>query len=244
MRIVTACNKKYYPRMAGWLDSLEEHCNVPYTLLKVGWSTPSGRKITETTISREQNEGAPEETESVQHGSFLHVVDGPDEELIMYCDGDMVMQRPFSLQELEWMNNFGMLTASAGWNKMGEMLTEEAHIIEPRVSMAEVRKRFPGDLDGWEMLNVGVLVMRRSAWRVVYNAYMDRWQQAKATFINKAWQQWLICYVMYAQGLDVQRMPFKIHTHGHYGLNPGVNVIDGKTYTGGHLAAISHHIVI
>ena len=242
MRIVTACNKAYYPRMATWLNSLEQHCNVRYVLVKVGWHELSGREIDETVITRKQNEGAPMETESIQHGSFLKVIDGPEDEMLMYCDGDMAMQRPFSQAELNWLEGFGPRGATAGWNKLGEMLEEECRIIEPRVSMDEVRHRFPGDIDHWPMLNVGVLAMRRSAWREMHAEYMRLWKLAKETFVNKAWQQWLICYVMYALGMDVQLMPFSIHTHGHYGLNPGVWVIDGLTYTGGTLAAIRHHI--
>lgn len=223
VRIVTGCNERYYRKMGRWLDSLENRCNVPFTLVKVRWEAPSGRNGPETSISREQNYGAPETTECIQHGSFLKVIDGPKDEILIYCDGDMEMQRRFTEAELSWLESFDDHTVSAGYNRPGESMVDELDLLLPVVDITEIRRRFPGEIDQWLMLNVGVLAMRRSAWEKVYQAYMERWELVSDTLEHQARQQWLICYVIYTLGLDVRIMPYAMHVHGHFGLKPGMD---------------------
>jgi hypothetical protein len=244
MRIVTACNEIYYERMVGWLDSLAARCNVPYTLVKVGWDAPSGRNIDEVTLGRDRNYGAPNQTESVQHGSFLQVIDGPEDDLLIYCDGDMVMQRAFWDSEMEWLDSFGNDTASAGWNQPDETLEDCVGLIQGLAPMDEIYRRFPGELNEWPSLNVGVLAMRRPAWQRVYAAYLERWELAGKTFGHQARQQWLVCYVIFALGLDFRLMPYSLHSHGHFGLKPGIEQHGEEVVVGGKLAAIRHHIYV
>lgn len=241
MRILTACNEGYYPRMAGWLDSLAERSNIPYTLVKVGWDYPSGRQIDEVCLPKDLNSGAPSTTESIQHGSFLHMVDGPEDELLIYCDGDMVLQRPFTADELSWLEDFDDRTVSAGPNRYRESMLDELELLQVSVSMDELRRRFPGELDQWLMLNVGVLAMRRSAWQELYQAYMERWDLVSKTMGHQARQQWLICYVIYALEMDLRVMPYLMHSHGHFGQHPGVEKHGEDVVVNGKLAAIRHH---
>jgi hypothetical protein len=135
----------------------------------------------------------------------------------------MVMQRPFTEAELSWLESFGENTVSAGYNRPGESMLDELDLLLPVVELAEIRKRFPGEIDKWPMLNVGVLAMRRSAWKKVYEAYRERWALVSDTLEHQARQQWLICYVIYTLGMDVQIMPYSMHTHGHFGLKPGMD---------------------
>jgi hypothetical protein len=242
VRIVTGCNEGYYPRMAGWLDSLAERCNIPYTLVKVGWDHPSGRQIDEVCLPRNLNNGAPRETESIQHGSFLHAVEGAEDELLIYCDGDMVLQRPFTDEELGWLDDFGDNTVSAGPNRYRESVLDELELLRVTVSMDELHRRFPGEIDGWLMLNVGVLAMRRAAWRRLYAAYMERWEAISRTMEHQARQQWLIVYLMYALGMELRVMPYSMHCHGHFGLHPGVEKRGDEILVNGRLAAIRHHV--
>lgn len=224
IRIVTGCNERYFRKMDRWLDSLENQSNVPFTLIKVGWEQESGRKGEELVLRHKENYGAPDTTECIQHGSFLKVIDGHNDELLMYCDGDMVMQRPFTEAELAWLNSFWADTFSAGWNQPDESLIDCTRLIMPKVEMDEIWERFPGKLDKWPSLNVGVLVMRRSAWEKVYAAYMERWELACDTFEHQARQQWLICFTLFALELDFRLMPYTMHVHGHFGIKPGMDV--------------------
>jgi len=242
MRIVTACNEGYYPKMAGWLDSLAERSNIAYTLVKVGWDYACGRQINEVCLPRDLNNGAPSTTESVQHGSFLNVVDGKENEILIYCDGDMVLQRAFTAEEITWIRRFGDNTVSAGPNRYRESMLDELELLQVLVSMDELRGRFPGEIDEWQMLNVGVLAMRRSAWEKLYRAYMERWELVSQTMGHQARQQWLICYLIYALGMDLRVMPYLMHSHGHFGLHPGVEMHGEDVVANGKLAAIRHHL--
>ncbi len=147
MRIVTACNEGYYPKMAGWLDSLADRSNIPYTLVKVGWDYACGRQIDEVCLPRDKNDGAPSTTESVQHGSFLNVVPSTtlrsaQDEVIIYCDGDMVLQRAFTAEEITWLKSFGKNTASAGPNRYRESMLDELELLQVLVSMRAQPRSF------------------------------------------------------------------------------------------------------
>ena len=242
IRIVTGCNEGYYPRMAGWLDSLAAVGNIPYTLVKVGWDQPSGRQIDEVCLPRNLNNGAPSTTESIQHGSFLQVVDGPEDELVIYCDGDMVLQRPFTADERGWLEDFGPRTVSAGPNRYRESMQDELDLLQVLVSMDELLGRFPGAIDEWLMLNVGVVAMRRAAWRELYQAYMERWESVTQAMSHQARQQWLICYLIYALGMELRIMPYAMHSHGHFGPHPEVEKHGEDVVVNGKLAAIRHHL--
>jgi hypothetical protein len=178
----------------------------------------------------------------VQHGSFLKVLDGPADEILIYTDGDMVMQRQISADELDWLNGFDDDTVSAGWNQPGETLTDCVRLIQPKVPMGEIGRRFPGELNRWPSLNVGVLAMRRSAWEQVYTAYLERWELAGQTFEHQARQQWLICYVIFYLGMDFQMMPYSFHMHGHFGLKPGMEMHGQDAIGDGRLAVFKHYL--
>lgn len=240
MILVTGCNEPYLPRMQAYLASLQQYADYPVKLVTVGfdWASPFD-KISTAELPRERNNGAPDTTESIQHGSFLQLF--KDDDLYLYTDGDMTLQRPLSLAERDWLNKFGDNTASAGWNRTGESLEECINLIGPLVDTAEIYRRFPGDLSVWPSLNIGVLAMRRPAWEKIYKAYLCKWELAGETFRHQARQQWLVCYLIFALELDFQMMPWSFHAHGHFGLPPGVN-FDGQVYYGGQLVAFRHHL--
>ena len=138
MRLVTACNAGWFGRILPYLDSLKQNADFPATLISVGFeATCPGVEC--VPLTRVQNAGSPLETESPQHGSFLQVLPGEDDELLIFTDGDIVLQRPLTLREHAWLGGIPFGFVSCGWNSgPAETLEVEANRLFPRVTMEQL----------------------------------------------------------------------------------------------------------
>lgn len=241
MRLITACNAHYFGRMAPYLDSLNTHAEFPKTLVTVGFqATYPG--IDCAYLPRFQNAGAPVESELPQHGSFLQVIDGELDEILIFTDGDIVLQRPLTYQEMDWLGNLSNNSVACGYNSgPDETLAIEGNRLSPRFPLDAIGERFGLPLDHTPCYNIGVIAARRSTWEAIYNAYMPLWKLASDAFQHPARQQWLVCAVIALLNLRVQVTPYSFHANGHYGTPPGVSV-NGAAYYNGELVAFRHRL--
>ena len=147
MILVTGCNEKYFPRMYAYLDSLRSHADFPVYLVGVGFMPPVIHGFHSLQLTRADNKGAPPETESIQHGSFLEVLTTNDEAVIMYTDGDFIMQRPLSDHEKKFLQ-LKHNQAVVQWNGgAGETLGIEARRLGQKIPHEEMNQIWG---DGWE----------------------------------------------------------------------------------------------
>lgn len=239
-KLITACNEGYYNRMTPYLDSLKRHLAFPAVLITVGFE-PEYCPIEHVYLSREQNAGAPYETESPQHGSFLQVIDGPEHETLIFTDGDIVLQRALTPPELVMLDNIGDMV-TCGWNSgPDETLQVEAARLYPRVTPLELYGRM-GEAVNAPCYNIGVIAAKRATWRRIYEAYMPLWKIVTQAFGHPARQQWLVNYVIHLLGIDVRLMPYSLHANGHYGIPPGVELCNGLAYYQGEMVAFRHKL--
>lgn len=240
MRLITACNEGYYRRMTPYLDSLKRHLDFERVLVTVGFE-PEYCPIDHVHLTRIQNAGAPYETESPQHGAFLQVIAGPDDETLIFTDGDIVLQRPLSQAEIAMLDGLGD-AVTCGWNSgPNETLQVEAARLHPRVTPLELAGRM-GETVNRPCYNIGVIGAKRETWRRIYAAYMPLWETVTQAFGHAARQQWLVNYVVHKLGIEVRLMPYSLHANGHYGIPPGVELRDGLAYYQGELVAFRHKL--
>lgn len=241
--LITASDDRYWTVIRPYLESLDRHCQLPVVLIGVGSAprSPIPPRIKTVVLPIEANAGAPPETQSPQHGSFLQVLDISDDETIVFTDGDIIMQRPFELDELEMFDNLDGSTVMAGYNSgPGETLAIEGARLYPRVPMSQIEQLL-GRLDR-PCYNVGVFVARAGTYRAIYAEYMRRWNTVSSLFAHPARQQWLMVYTIHALGLRVQVTPYSLHANGHYGMPPGCGYWDGQLRCGGDVVALRHKL--
>lgn len=244
IHIVCSSNEGYLPRMKSFLDTVVNLSGegIKIWLVCVGCDVPEWvindyPYITPVTITKEQNSGSPIETESVQHGSFLSVIDYAANDTIIYSDGDIVIQRPFTESELLWLKQFPKDTIGASWNSgEHEKLTTEGARLSPKMSEVELTNTWGQLIYHEPCFNVGVLVARGATWKKLYTAYMKDWQTACDSFYHQARQQWLICFERAYLGLKYQILPSVFHTHGHYNMPSGL-------YSINHIACIDGMVI-
>ena len=240
MILITACNEGYYRRMSPYLDSLRRHLDIPAMLVTVGFDAEYCA-INHTHMTRQQNAGAPYETESPQHGAFLQVVNGPDDETLIFTDGDIVLQRPLTQAEYTYLENLDN-AVTCGWNSgPTETLQIEAARLYPRVTPLELLGRM-GETVNAPCYNIGVVAAKRATWRRIYDAYMPLWKVVTDAFGHPARQQWLVNYVIHKLSIPVRLMPYSLHANGHYGIPPGVTIEQGLAYYQGELVAFRHKL--
>ena len=236
MILVTGCNETYQRRILPYLDSLGVHADFPFQWVTVGFEKPGGLYL-----SPEQNAGAPPETESIQHGSFLQVIDCPPDEVIIYTDGDFSMQRQMDDGERAFLDLADDQVVT-GYNFGPQCtLAEDAKIIGPYRYEA-LHKEWGEIILTAQDWNAGFLAMNRRTWERLYRAYMADWERACLTFRHQARQQWLIGYEIAALGLDVKICPWSLHAHGHGGLKPGMGHGPGGIWADGKLALFRHYL--
>lgn len=223
IRLITHSTGGWLDRIAPYLASLERYSPFENWLLTVN-SQANGYGETYPHLRLAEVPrvpGAPEVTESLQHGGFLPYVPGPPDDVLIYTDGDIVMQRAPTAAERELLETLPADMVAVGWNSgPHETLALEATRLGPRV--ADLGTVFdPAIVARAGCYNIGVIAARRATWEKIHAAYMELYPLAEQVFARQQRQQWLVCYVIAALGLRVGVLPYTFHMHGCYALPEG-----------------------
>lgn len=169
------------------------------------------------------------------------MVDSTPDEVLIYTDGDFIMQRKMDKGERDFLDikhdqtvvglNFGTQST----------LINDAKLLGQQISDAELIERYGGIVNTHQDYNVGFLAMTRKTWERVYYNYMHDYADICGVFTHMARQQWLISWELAHMGIDVKLCPWSIHAHGHGGLKPGMRYGEGGLWADGKLALFRHH---
>ena len=243
MRLVTHSTHNWLPNIRRYLDSLAEHWRFETWLLTVGFTAAdeflaAWPRLLSAHVP--QVEGAPETTYSLQHGAWLEYVPGQPFDLDIYTDGDIVMQRAPSEDELNllWRIDYGEVLLA--WNSgPTETLAVEAHRLQPR---EDPEARFGKIIYTRQCYNIGVVAARRETWAQIHALYLTRYADALAVFGGPQRQQWLVCWAIGELGLHPVIAPYAFHAHGCYALPPNVRLEGGELRADGQAVLFSHHL--
>lgn len=242
MILVTGSNERYQHRINGYLVTLQQHADFPCFHVGVGYQPGHDYGgVYPAMITREQNAGAPPETECIQHGSFLAALPpGDDTEVIIYTDGDFIMQRPLNQEERELLDLPPGVVAVGYNGGEGETLLHEYGRLSPLVDLPRMNLVW-GEWQERPIFNVGCVAMTRGTWRELHRMYGYSWGGVSDCFRHQARQQWLISWLI-SEYYQVVIMPWSLHAHGHFGLKPGMEVRGDGVYVDGQLALFRHYI--
>ncbi|TXH58135.1 MAG: hypothetical protein E6Q97_03020 [Desulfurellales bacterium] len=241
MILVTGSNERYQRRVKPYLDTLVQYADFDCYHVGVGYTPELHGTVKPLTLTREQNAGAPPETECIQHGSFLRVLpEGEQGQVVMYTDGDFTMQRGLNADERLFLK-LTHAQVAVGYNGgESETLLTEYGRLSPKKNAKEMDELWGEDWFTKPIYNVGCVAMTRGTWDYVHRTYMKNWQLAGDCFVHQARQQWLLSYIF--ADLDVKILPWSLHAHGHFGLKPGMEWRDGQIYHDGKLALFRHYL--
>lgn len=242
LKLVTGCNAGYLPRMMRYLETLAHHADFPVYLVGVGFNPPEVDGIEVLSLGSEHNPGSPPQTESMQHGSFIQVVPARYDTVLLFTDGDFIMQRPLDDGERAFLDLPDDAVAVGYNGGPSETLMHEAGRLGLQYPGEALVRLWGDEVYTWPIYNVGAIAMNKRTWRRVYDYYLSRWDEVSAAFSHQARQQWLISYALNRLGLDVRIMPWSLHAHGHFGLKPGMSWGGDGIYHDGKLALFRHYL--
>lgn len=161
----------------------------------------------------------------IQHGEFInhrYIQSLSEDTIVLFTDGDIIMQRPFSDNELDMLNldNNQFLV---GYNE-----SENDTLLAESFRLNKISNIYDNllKIDNWHNIpcyNTGVIAAKLSSWKKLFSIYTDKWNFIDNTFDHYAKQQWLICLILY-EYFNVKIMPYSFHTHGHYKLPEGTHL--------------------
>lgn len=175
----------------------------------------------------------------IQHGNWLPYLPAADNVVIICIDGDVKMQRPFSISERVELETWPDGVIGIGPNEPkvgGDSMGNELHRIQP-IRSHEATLTHVGMASDAPIGNAGCVVATRATWIRLWMAYLKRWLDTAPLFTHIAVQQWTLNLAI-NEGFTRRVLPQTFHTHGHWGYpgppfdgwgEDGVATVGGET---------------
>lgn len=244
LHLVTAANRPYIERITPYLYTLQAHgtrFGAQMTLITVGCKVDAvPDALSDFSFVPLPASEARGHTGNycIQQGCFLDVLGAADDDVIIFTDGDIRLQRPPSADEVAWMSSIPADTIALAWNGgPDDTLDNEAH----RISMTDQGRRDFAAVLHRKVYNVGVIVTRAATYRRIYARYMELWPTFYPETAHYAANQFLMCAVIAELGLHVWEMHPTVHTHGCFGLPEWAEWRDEVMTVGGVPVLFRHH---
>jgi hypothetical protein len=247
--LATGTNADFVERIIPYLESLEMHAEglEPYVVCvdcDINWRT--GRRF-ERVLARhlgsEDAYGHPGNW-CLQHGAFLKAIPGNKDDVILFTDGDVVLQRFPSIEELEWLRDWddGLVGVSYNAGPDDTLRTESCRLSPVRASADALDQLLKehGELQVW---NTGVIVARRRTYEDLREKYLALWPELGRLFQHYARQQWLISLILGTDRIRPSVLPYTIHLHGCYELPKGARLEESGVATFKSKAVLFKHNV-
>lgn len=227
--LATSTNEGYYHVAKKYLTDIQKHSDLENECLCIDFPIPAceGTDFYNTHFIHVKSKclRVPLNNWCIQHGEFCDYITGSDDDVILFTDADLRMQRPFKQEELDMLRALRPGQVMAGYNAgPTDTLYAEATRLGPLVSPKEVMEEFGNLIQ--PCYNVGCVAADRNTWEQICDLYVDLWPAVKPMFTHVAKQQWLISWIL-NRYFEVEIMPVSFHAHAHYGIPAGC------TYRGG-----------
>ena len=168
-----------------------------------------------------------------QHGEFIKS-DGFDElvaadDIIFFTDGDIILQRNLTEEELNKFRKFKDGDVFVGYNASPvDTLKNEFARLSPvgflPVKFGILPVKFRTDLSKIKIYNTGVLAMNKRTWKNLLIQYNRLFPDVDRLFRHYAKQQWLLSFIIGTMDFNIIEMSYEIHNHRHYPSPVGTRV--------------------
>lgn len=246
LTLATSANAAFFDRLKPCLAGLQKISDARSFLVCVDGKRPDYLPelphVTAKMLSAKDNYGAPDETQSAQHGAWLRAVPGEPDDVCLFMDGDVVCQRDFSAPERRQIAAIPPSTLWAVYNSgPRETLAVEAERLKPKTSREDRVANWRG-YDSRPCFNIGLVVARRSTLAAIHAEYIKHWPKVCETFEHAARQQWLFCWTTSEIGVKIEFKSHVLHANGHYGIPEGVTIRKGIAYHRGTPVVFRHRL--
>lgn len=175
----------------------------------------------------------------IQHGEFCDYIPGQPDDVILFTDADLRMQRPFNDAELETLGGLKPGQVFVGYNAgPKDRLEDEAHRLGMKTSLSVLKDAYR-DLST-PCFNWGCVAATRETWERICDHYVAMFPFCSEHYLSHvAKQQWLLSWLT-STFFEHVEMPTSFHCHRHYGIPEGCEFKDGLVYSHGQLSLFAH----
>ncbi len=245
--LVTGVNEPYFPNAIRFIETMNTNSNVNNIIITLGFTVSSEitakyPKVKFIHLDPDLVKAKNPNT-CMQHGGFLAALDVvSDDDIIIFTDADIEVQRPFSIDELTYLLDFSNNDIGVSYNKSPDQtLIEEGQNLTPLTDDTTILAAFP-DADRLSVFNTGVVIAKKSTYQALYQKYVRDWEQVSKLFEHYAKQQWLLSYLI-QKAFNVKLLNDEIHTHNHYPIELRVQRAHGyKFCIDNEPVLFAHHI--
>jgi hypothetical protein len=237
--IATGSDTKYLPKMDAFLKTVSNfyngtkilfHVLQPDEVSRIPKQSLYGFESVRMPTSRVL---CPSPIKCIQHGAFvLHPCfwEADPNAIVLFMDGDIMMQREFSEEEIAWFMGLKDGQFFLGYNAgpQDNLLTEASRINTTlhKDAANELNFFLWGQMP---LYNTGIVAAKVSSWVSLYTNYIKHWDIVDRTFGHYAKQQWLMNYVIsVTPEMSFVVMPYSMHTHGHFSTLPEGTTVDSQ----------------
>lgn len=219
--IATGADSRYLDKIKPYLESVNSNFNDTKLLFYTGEENLKTNLINNFELLFYPSTAfvCKNKINCLQHGEFVlhpNIHNLPDETIVLFTDGDIIMQRPLEKDEKDLLD-LPDDTFLAGFNSSpSDNLALEVTKLGKLNSIYDeyFKKEEWGKIPCY---NTGVLAAKLSSWKKMFKIFSENWNKVDSMFWHYAKQQWLICYILHYY-FKVKIMPYSFHTHGHYKL--------------------------
>jgi len=224
MKIIlsTGSDLNYLSKMRPYLKSIESNSNFDKNILVyVGEDEMSlPYKNIDVVNLPVNNIQSLNSNKCVQHGDFLNSEPfnsmTEDGDVIIYTDGDIILQRNITEDEIKFYKSFKDGDVYVGYNASP---TDTLELEANRLGKTGVVSTGI-EIGIWvktKVYNTGVLAMNKRTWKTLLNYYNEMYPLVNPMFYHYAKQQWLISYIIGVKPeFNIIEMGYDIHNHKHY----------------------------
>lgn len=166
-------------------------------------------------------------------GSWLTAFpDATDTSIVLQTDADVIVQRDFTVDELELVRDTRTLCVGPNCGD-NDNLADEGK----RIGIAAP------ELSDTPCYNGGAMLASVGMFKQLKAAFDAGWDDFCKLSTHRSRSQFHLCKVIHnTPSISVTLMPRTLHTHGHFGLPAGCEFKYGKLFHKGELVALRHNL--
>ena len=166
----------------------------------------------------------------LESGEFVEFANFDNDDVLIMCDWDVVMQRGFTEKELNIINNLGAL--EFGMNK-------DHYPKNLLYGYLGMEKIFDDISKSWIVYNTGIQVARISAWKELYRYWKELAPMTYAGCNHHAAGQALFNYIVQKFNM-IKELPLTFHNADWFTATPA-KIIDNVLYVDNEKVLFNHH---
>lgn len=170
----------------------------------------------------------------LEGGEFINFYDFKDDDVAILMDYDIIQQRDFSDEEIEFLNNIKDDEFYITRNEFTDHLTSK-----DEADKLICNSQFIEDMDIFKVYNTGVQVARISTWRKLFDQWKKEYKFWEDNCKHHATGQLAINQILHRQGMVRELSPifhsaWFLHNLNHYTIN-------GEFFVDNQKVLLNHH---